>query len=190
MRKSMRRWMTTATIGLAALAASAGAQAYSNLYIFGDSLSDTGNIFALTGGATPAAPYFAGRFSDGPVWAETLATSLGLPAASTASLLGGQNFAFVGYLPQDAAARAARIRELEAVSRRSGQTQIAIETPYRNAALLQALVDSLQASTRLCVASGITLPGAWNRSDTVAGWRQGPAAPLHSHTPAVFAWLA
>jgi outer membrane lipase/esterase len=96
MRKSMRRWMTTATIGLAALAASAGAQAYSNLYIFGDSLSDTGNIFALTGGATPAAPYFAGRFSDGPVWAETLATSLGLPAASTASLMGGQNFAFGG----------------------------------------------------------------------------------------------
>jgi len=113
-----------------------------------------------------------------------------LMLALAVSGLGGQNFAFVGYLPQDAAARAVRIRELEAVSRRSGQTQIAIETPYRNAALLQALVDTLQPSTRLCVASGITLPGAWNRSDTVAEWRQGPAATLHSHTPAVFAWLA
>ncbi len=113
-----------------------------------------------------------------------------LMLALAVSGLGGQNFAFVGYLPQEPAARAARIRELEAHSRRSGQTQIAIETPYRNAALMQALMDSLQATTRLCVASGITLLGAWNRSDRVSAWRQGPAPALNDHTPAVFAWLA
>jgi phospholipase/lecithinase/hemolysin len=83
-------------IGAFALAFTAPAQAYSNAYYFGDSLSDTGNVFAATGGAVPAAPYFNGRFSDGPVWVETLASGLGLPLTSTASLLGGNNFAWGG----------------------------------------------------------------------------------------------
>lgn len=96
LRHSMRRWAAMATLGVAGLAASAGAQAYSNLYFFGDSLTDTGNIFVLTGGATPNTPYFPGRFSDGPVWAETLAGGLGMPGASTASLQGGSNYAFGG----------------------------------------------------------------------------------------------
>jgi hypothetical protein len=64
--------------------------------------------------------------------------------ALAASGLNGQNFAFVGYLPQDAAARAQRIRELESLALRTGQTQLFIETPYRNAALLQALLQTLQ----------------------------------------------
>lgn len=79
--------------------------------------------------------------------------------ALAASGLNGQSFAFVGYLPVEATARAARLKELESISRRQHQTQIAIETPYRNAALFAALVDHLGPSTRLCVASGITLPG-------------------------------
>lgn len=74
---------------------SAQASAYSALYAFGDSLSDTGNVAAITGGTQPPAPpYATGRFSNGPVWIETLAANLGLTA--NAALLGGTNFAFGG----------------------------------------------------------------------------------------------
>jgi 16S rRNA (cytidine1402-2'-O)-methyltransferase len=120
---------------------------------------------------------------------------LPLPGASSlllalaASGLNGQSFAFVGYLPQDAVARKARIRELEAGSRRLGQTQLAIETPYRNAALLAALLAELSATTRLSVSCGLTLPGGWTRSDSVAAWRARPGT-LPDREPAVFAWLA
>ncbi len=93
--------------------------------------------------------------------------------ALAASGLNGQNFAFVGYLPQDAAARVQRIRELEALALRSGQTQLFIETPYRNAALLQALTQTLQHHTRLAVARGLTLRPRSVRSETVKAWRPG-----------------
>ncbi len=112
-----------------------------------------------------------------------------LMMALAASGLGGQNFAFVGYLPVEAAARIARIRELEATSRKAGQAQLVIETPYRNAALMQALLSSLQPGTRLAVASGLTLPHAWCRSLSVAQWRKAPPT-LDDRTPAVFAWSA
>jgi 16S rRNA (cytidine1402-2'-O)-methyltransferase len=110
--------------------------------------------------------------------------------ALAASGLNGQSFAFVGYLPVEAAARAARIRELEALSRRSGQTQIAIETPYRNDALLAALLQHLQPATRLAVACGLTLPGERCESRSVQAWRARPGAPLGGRMPAVFSWLA
>jgi 16S rRNA (cytidine1402-2'-O)-methyltransferase len=106
--------------------------------------------------------------------------------ALAASGLNGQNFAFVGYLPQDAAARAQRIRELEALALRSGQTQLFIETPYRNTALLQALTQTLQHNTRLAVARGLTLATADVRSETVKAWRVRPPA-LDDRLPAVFA---
>ena len=109
--------------------------------------------------------------------------------ALAASGLNGQSFAFVGYLPVEAAARAARIRELEALSRRAGQTQLMIETPYRNPALLAALVAQLGATTRLSVSCGLTLPGGWTRSAPVAQWRAEPAT-LPADVPAVFALLA
>jgi 16S rRNA (cytidine1402-2'-O)-methyltransferase len=109
--------------------------------------------------------------------------------ALAASGLNGQSFAFVGYLPQEAESRTARIRELEASSRRLGQTQLAIETPYRNAALLQALVQALQPTTRLSVSVGLTLEGGFTRSAPVAAWRRQPLA-LPDRLPAVFAWLA
>lgn len=112
-----------------------------------------------------------------------------LMLALAASGLDGQSFAFVGYLPQDAAARVLRVRELEAASRRLRQTQIAIETPYRNPALMRALVDNLAPSTRLSVSLGLTLPGGWSRTDSVAGWRAQPRE-LNDRTPAVFLWLA
>ncbi|MGJ7493950.1 SAM-dependent methyltransferase [Variovorax sp. RT4R15] len=106
--------------------------------------------------------------------------------ALAASGLNGQNFAFVGYLPQDADGRAQRIRELEAVALRSGQTQLFIETPYRNAVLQQALLQTLQHHTRLAVARGLTLANAAVRSDTVKGWRAAPM-PADERLPAVFA---
>jgi phospholipase/lecithinase/hemolysin len=68
---------------------------YSAIYAFGDSLSDSGNVRAATGGTTPASPYFDGRFSNGPVWVEDLATHLGL-AAPKPSLTGGTDFAYGG----------------------------------------------------------------------------------------------
>ncbi len=108
--------------------------------------------------------------------------------ALAASGLNGQSFAFAGYLPQDAAARTARIAALEARSRRERQTQIVIETPYRNDALLQALLAQLAPATRLCVACGLTLPGGWCRTAAVAEWRAAP--PTIGRVPTVFLFLA
>jgi len=109
--------------------------------------------------------------------------------ALAASGLNGQSFAFVGYLPVEAGARTARIRELEALSQRLGQTQLMIETPYRNAALLQALLGALKPATRLSVSCGLTLADGFTRSARVADWRATPTA-LPDKVPAVFALLA
>ncbi len=106
--------------------------------------------------------------------------------ALAASGLNGQEFAFTGYLPQDAGQRAQRIRELESLALKQGQTQLFIETPYRNAALWQSLLQTLQANTRLAMASGITLPTARHASRLVRQWRQQPDAP-DNRTPTVFA---
>lgn len=106
--------------------------------------------------------------------------------ALAASGLNGQNFAFVGYLPQDPAARTQRIRELEALALRTGQAQLFIETPYRNAALWQALVQGLKPATRIAVASGLTLPDGMCRSAAASAWKQQPA-PVAGDRPAVFA---
>ena len=104
---------------------------------------------------------------------------MSLMLALASSGLNGQNFAFVGYLPQDAGERSLRIKALEATALKTGQTQIFIETPYRNAALLQALLQTLQGNTRLAVSCGLTLDNAWSKSATVAKWKQDkPAPPL------------
>ena len=106
--------------------------------------------------------------------------------ALAASGLNGQNFAFVGYLPQEGHERALRIKELEAAAVKTGQTQLFIETPYRNAALWQSLVQTLQPQTRLALASGLTLPTARIHSKLIHQWRQQPAPP-DNRTPVVFA---
>ena len=106
-----------------------------------------------------------------------------------ASGLNGQSFAFVGYVPVDAAQRTARLRELEALSRKGAQTQLMIETPYRNPALLGALLAALRPDTQLSISCGLTLASAWTRTDTVAQWRSKPAT-LPADVPAVFALLA
>ena len=105
--------------------------------------------------------------------------------ALAAAGLNGQNFAFVGYLPQQLAPRTQRIRDLEALALRTGQTQSFIETPYRNTALWQALLESLKPTTRLAVATGLTLPQAQVRSRTIAQWKKEAGGPSPD-TPAVF----
>lgn len=106
--------------------------------------------------------------------------------ALAASGLNGQNFAFVGYLPQDASERAARLRQLESLALKTGQTQMWIETPYRNPAMLGTLLQVLQPSTRLAIASGLTLAGASILSCSVSAWKKSDAGP-DAQTPAVFA---
>lgn len=107
--------------------------------------------------------------------------------ALAASGLNGQNFAFTGYLPQDGQERGARIRELESTALKTGQSQLFIETPYRNGVLWQALLQGLQPHTRLAIASGLTLPQARVQSQLVRQWRQVPP-PLDNRTPVVFAF--
>ncbi len=106
--------------------------------------------------------------------------------ALAASGLNGQNFAFVGYLPQDAQERVARLKELESLALRTGQTQLFIETPYRNAAMMQALLQTLQHNTRLAVCSALTLSRGVCRSESIKQWKQ-KASTLDNSTPAVFA---
>ncbi|KQV86537.1 SAM-dependent methyltransferase [Pelomonas sp. Root1237] len=109
--------------------------------------------------------------------------------ALAASGLNGQSFAFVGYLPVDAAPRTARIRELEALSAKAQQTQLLIETPYRNEALRQALLAALKPGTRLSISVGLTLPGGWTQTATVADWRSN-GTKVPDRIPAVFSILA
>lgn len=106
--------------------------------------------------------------------------------ALAASGLNGQNFAFVGYLPQDPAERTVRIRELESLTLKTSQTQLFIETPYRNLAMFQSLVQTLQPSTRVAISSGLTLARACIACHTVKNWKNQPT-PLDNATPAVFA---
>ena len=112
-----------------------------------------------------------------------------LVLALAASGLQGQSFAFVGYLPQDAGARAARLRELQARSQRENQTQLLIETPYRNEAVMAALVQHLAPRTRVSVACGLSLPQGWCRTLTVEQWRKSPPM-FEKGLPAVFGFLA
>lgn len=95
-----------------------------------------------------------------------------LMLALAASGLNGQNFAFVGYVPQEPTERARRLRELESLALKSGQTQILIETPYRNSALLQSLLQTLQPHTRLALACALTLPDQVVRSALVSDWKR------------------
>lgn len=88
-----------------------------------------------------------------------------------ASGLNGQSFAFNGYLPTDAALRTKRIKELEQRSRVEKQTQLFIETPYRNGAMLEALVAACQPGTLICVATDLSLETESVRTLTSAKWK-------------------
>ena len=108
--------------------------------------------------------------------------------ALMASGLDGQHFRFLGYLPADSDARRAAIAEVERHSRHTGETQIFIETPYRNDVLLADLLKTCRPGTRLAVAADLTAPGEWIRSDAIEAWRERPAAI--GKRPAIFLLLA
>jgi 16S rRNA (cytidine1402-2'-O)-methyltransferase len=108
--------------------------------------------------------------------------------ALMASGLEGQRFAFCGYLPRDASDRAKKIRDLERRSKLDNETQIFIETPYRNDVLLAALLESCRDTTRLCIAADLTLPGETVRTQPIAEWRRA-RTPL-GRRPAVFLLLS
>jgi len=107
--------------------------------------------------------------------------------------LNGQSFAFNGYLPTDAAQRQKRLRELEDRSRRERQTQLFIETPYRNAALLEALATACQPGTLISIATDLTLATESIRTQPAARWKRDVESgklPDFHRKPTVFSLLA
>ena len=110
---------------------------------------------------------------------------ISLMLALAASGLNGQHFAFVGYLPQEQGERNKRIAQLEGLALRSGQTQLFIETPYRNKALFESLVLTLADKTRLAIACGLTLPTAWTLCLPRQEWKK--RSPPDLQAPTVFA---
>jgi len=92
--------------------------------------------------------------------------------AMMSSGMNGQNFAFNGYLPIDNKERKSMIKSLERLSRDKGQSQIFMETPYRNNKLVQELVRTLQKSTRLCIACDITLPSEFIQTKSAHEWSE------------------
>ena len=113
--------------------------------------------------------------------------------ALMSSGLSGQNFAFNGYLPTDATERATRIRQLEQRSKQEQQTQIFIETPYRNEALLQALSTHCQPGTQICIATHLTLEDEFIQRMSAQSWKRGLAEnrmPDFRKKPTVFLILA
>jgi 16S rRNA (cytidine1402-2'-O)-methyltransferase len=108
--------------------------------------------------------------------------------ALMASGLEGQRFAFCGYLPREPGARENRIRQLEQRSRTEIATQIFIETPYRNQAMVTSLLRSCAPQTLLCVATDLTLPQESVCLRSIAEWRSAPPAP--GRRPSVFLLLA
>lgn len=97
-----------------------------------------------------------------------------LMLALMASGLNGQSFAFQGYLPAKTEERRSALKELERRSKALNQSQIFIETPYRNDSLLKDMLQFLSAGTRLCIAADITLPDAFILTRTVEQWRKAP----------------
>lgn len=105
--------------------------------------------------------------------------------AVMSSGLGGQSFAFNGYLPVDPADRSKKLKMLEARAWNEGQTQLFIETPYRNMKMFQSLLASLRPQTRMCIAAGITTPDEWIRTLTIEKWKKQQLPDL-SKVPAIF----
>jgi 16S rRNA (cytidine1402-2'-O)-methyltransferase len=101
-----------------------------------------------------------------------------------ASGFNGQNFTFHGYLPKDTRERMSAIKNLETKAYREDQTQIFIETPYRNMQLFEAIIQSCNPNTRLCIAANITTGEEMIISQQISLWKKNPPA-IHKQ-PAVF----
>ena len=115
------------------------------------------------------------------------------PSSILLSLMGsgfnGQSFAFHGYLPIDTSDRSKRLKQLEQRSMHENQTQLFIETPYRNAKLFADILSACAPQTRLCVAAGITTEQEYIRSMTLKEWKQ-KGLPDLGKIPAIFAIYA
>lgn len=109
--------------------------------------------------------------------------------ALMASGLNGQRFAFQGYLPAKEGERNSALRDLESESRKRSQTQLFIETPYRNRAMFDAILQSCQPGTRLTVATDLTLPGESVLTRTIQQWKK-QTPPEIERRPTVFLLLA
>jgi 16S rRNA (cytidine1402-2'-O)-methyltransferase len=109
--------------------------------------------------------------------------------ALMASGLNGQRFAFQGYLPAKEAERTKALHDLESESRKRSQTQIFIETPYRNRAMFDAILATCQPGTRLTVATDLTQPGETIRTQTIQHWKK-QTPPDIERRPSVFLLLA
>ncbi len=105
--------------------------------------------------------------------------------ALMAAGLNGQSFAFVGYLPVKPHECQQRIKQLERLSINEQQTQLFIETPYRNLALLSAILATAAPATRLCVAAGLTQPDEFIHTATIAQWKLLPPPDIHKK-PCIF----
>lgn len=110
-----------------------------------------------------------------------------LMLALMASGLNGQSFAFCGYIPAKSDERKSRLKLLEKVSSQLNQTQIIIETPYRNDSLLADILSVCNPSTRLCIAADITLPTAYIRTASIGDWKKN--VPTIGKRPCVFLLL-
>ena len=112
--------------------------------------------------------------------------------AVMSSGLGGQSFAFNGYLPVEPADRAKRLKALETRAWTEGQTQLFIETPYRNQKMFQSLLTTLRPQTRLCIAAGITTADEYIRTRRISEWKKegltlkGAGGTDLSKVPAIF----
>lgn len=109
--------------------------------------------------------------------------------AVMASGFNGQSFAFHGYLPIDAGARTKRLKQLESRSAAEHQTQLFIETPYRNEKLMADLLAMCNPQTRLCIAAGLTTEQEYVRSQSIRDWKKN-GLPQISKIPTIFAIYA
>lgn len=105
--------------------------------------------------------------------------------AMMASGMNGQNFAFVGYLGVQKNDRVRDLKRLEQLVKKQNQTQIFIETPYRNMQLIEDMLKNLQPNTKLCIASELTLPTEYIKTKTISQWRKAKLPDLHKK-PVIF----
>ncbi len=118
-------------------------------------------------------------------WVGPSSILLGLMASG----LDGQRFTFHGYAPVNPAERGKQLKVWETESAKLHQTQLFIETPYRNAAMFESLLHSLRPDTRLCIARSVTTQEEWIKTKTIAQWKAAPAPELDKK-PTLFLFLA
>jgi 16S rRNA (cytidine1402-2'-O)-methyltransferase len=118
-------------------------------------------------------------------WVGPSSILLGLMASG----LEGQRFAFHGYAPVKPDARKLQLKQWEQFSQRQKQTQLLIETPYRNVAMFQSLIETLAPQTRLCVARDLTGEHEWVSTRSIADWRR-QAVPELTNWPTLFLFQA